>query len=371
MNRNTLTKKRGRCKAAEAIEGVDTNPKPQKMQKVSRELARFQKRWGTTEQLQSTRGDLVPPGRLFTITVGVKGKRQAFTVELEAFGALSDVLYKHTHNKMREGLKASMTIEDVDPDTMKRLLAWGKVGYYPSCESMDISKFEIKKLKRMPLVLKQAYYGLRKSVPQKETEALVQRRKGYKETVLKHAQVYVLADRFNIDCLKTYALERIQRLNDAFINNSVFRTHRFVSSECIENLAKASFEDLTVPKDFLDNFIEVVRYSYNSLTPPVLHPLNRAQGELLDFVHGPVTSSRRSPRKATGRVEGLLQHLCEVAASHLCALRAEEAFVELLKDIPDFAAGVVMVPPMLQHCLSRKTGIRKPWGISIKRNKAC
>ncbi|KAF8441278.1 hypothetical protein BGX38DRAFT_1272682 [Terfezia claveryi] len=371
MNRNALTKKRGRCKAAEAIEGADTNPKPQKRQKVPLEVARFQKRWGTTEQLQSARGDLVPPGRLFTITAGVKGKRRSFTVELEAFGGLSDVLYKHTHNKMREGVKASMTIEDVDPDTMKRFLAWGKVGYYPSWESMDISKFELKKLKGMPLVLKQAYHGLQKSVPQTETEALVQRRKGYKETVLKHAQVYVLADRFNIGSLKTYALERIQRLNDAFIKDSVFHTQRFVYSKCIENLVKASFENLTVPKDFLDNFIEVVRYSYNSLTPPILHPLNRARGELLDFVHGPITSSSRSPREAIGRVEGLLQHLCEVAASHLCALRAEEAFVELLKDIPDFAAGVVMVPPMLQHCLSRKIGIRKPGGSDIRRNKAC
>lgn len=349
-------RKRGRGETAEAIEDADANPKPQKKQKANLELERFEKRWGTTQQLQSTRADLVSPGRLFTITVGAEGSRRAFTVELEAFGALSDVLYKHTHNEMKEGLEASMTIEDVDPSTMTRLLAWGKVGYYPSLQRMDISRFERKKLKEMPLVLKQAYHGLRKSVPQEETETHLQRRKGGKETALIHAQVYALAERFNIVCLKTYALGRIQRLHDAFIKNSLFHIHRFVSKKCTDNLLKASFsKDLAMPKHFLDDFIETVRYSYDSLSPPALHPLNRSRGELLNFVHGPITSSSRGPKKATRRVEGLLQHLCEVAASHLCALRAEEAFVELLKDIPDFAAGVVMVPPVLQHCISRGT----------------
>jgi len=352
MSTKALPKKRGRGRAA-GIGDADANPKPQKKQKPLRELERFEKRWGSTEQLQSTRGDIVPPGRLFTITVGVKDSRQVFTVELEAFGALSDVLYKHTHNEMKEGLEACMTMEDVDPDTMRRLLAWGKVGYYPSLEKMNISKFEQKKLRRVPLVLKQAYHGLRKSVPEAETEAFVQKRKGNKDTPLIHAKVYVLADRFNIVGLKAYALRRIQRLHDAFIRNSVFHIHRFVPKKCTGDLLDFN-KGLSVPKHFLDNFIETVRYSYDSLAPPALHFLDR--GELLEFVHGPITSSRRSPKQGTGRVEALLQHLCEVAASHLVALRAEETFVELLKDIPDFTAGVVMVPLVLQHCLPQKEG---------------
>lgn len=135
-----------------------------------------------------------------------------FSVHKALLESLSREMKKHIRNSMREGLSNKMHLSDVLPDTFARFVQWAYTGEYPYSDVSTLGRSD-----KTP-------------------------------SILVHARLFVLAERFNIVTLRALAGSRIAALLD-----SLTTLPNWDDVETINNLSQGFSTLLSnLPNSFLE-----------------------------------------------------------------------------------------------------------------------
>ncbi|KAF8459941.1 hypothetical protein BDZ91DRAFT_740635 [Kalaharituber pfeilii] len=229
-----------------------------------------------------------------------------FYIHKALLANISSELRKHVHNEMKEGKEGVMTLGDVDKETMARFVEWAYTGDYPVEETSR---------RRLPAGVPGLGAGAKGGTAAGSGGASKTHDKTSAATsLLPHAKLYVLADRFNIPDLKLLSYTRLTDI---------------LSSSCEDPQNPTPPPKRLIPRDLL----AATKFAFENL-PPDPHTTTSSRFRI-DSVRTPAAAA------ASGNEENLLEFLAGYATWALDSLRADPEFCDFVEESAEFARALI------------------------------